>query len=401
MINLLPLVLALLLVAALLRVNFVFHALYILFGVYVLASLWSRRASEGIQVRRTYDTRALLGDTLTVKLEVENRTLWPLPWLRVHERLPVGLAAPPFFARLVSLVPRERCELTYQLHCRQRGYYLLGPLQLTSGDVFGLRSAERELAAPAHVTVYPKIVALDELGLPSKSPFGHLRTQQPLYEDPSRVVGVRDYQSGDSLRKINWKTTAASGRLQVKKLEPAMTLQTVLLLNLNLEEYERQDAYYAAELAIVVAASLANHLAGLRQEVGLVTNGRDPLSDLPVSGVSARKGQGHLVQILELLGRVEATTGSDFCGLLRSQMAHLPWGSTLVVVTGRESDDLWETLLALRKAGFSVVVVFCDYPSRFGFDRARGRGASLGFRCHRIWKEEDMDVWRRRVRSWS
>ncbi len=401
MINLLPLVVALLLIAGLLRVSFAFHALYILFGLYILASLWSRQAGDGIRVRRTYDTRALHGDTLTVRIEIENRTLWPVPWLRVHERLPVALAAPPFFARLVSLLPRERCELTYQLHCRQRGYYQIGPLQLSTGDVFGLRTHERELGAPAHLTVYPKIVALDELGLPSKSPFGHLRTQQPLYEDPSRVVGVRDYQSGDSLRKINWKTSAAAGRLQVKKLEPAMTLQTVLLVNLNLDEYERQDAYYATELAIVIAASIANHLAGLRQEVGLVTNGRDPLGDSAVSGVAARKGRGHLVQVLELLGRVEASIGADFCTLLREQMAHLPWGATLVVITGRESEELWETLLALRRAGFSVEVVFCNYPSRFGYDQAQGKGASLGFRCHRVWKEEDMDVWRRRVRAWS
>ena len=401
MVNLLPLVVVLLLIAGLFRVSFAFHTLYILFGLYVVAGLWSRRASQGVRVRRVFDTRALLGDTLTVRLAVENRSLWPVPWLRIHERLPVSLASPPFYAQVTSLLPRERREFVYQLQCRQRGYYHLGPLRASGGDVFGLRATEREFADPAHVTVYPKIVPLDELGLPSKSPFGHLRTPQPLYEDPSRVVGVRDYQSGDSLRKINWKTTAASGRLQVRKLEPAMTLQTVLLVNLNLEEYERQDAYYATELAIVVAASLANHLAALRQEVGLITNGRDPLSDSPAAGLTARKGRAHLTGILELLGRVEARVGFGFCEFIRRQRAHLPWGATLVVITGKESDELWETLLSLRRAGLNVVLVFCDYPSRFGLDQAQRRGASLGFRCHRVWKEEDMDVWRRRVRAWS
>jgi uncharacterized protein (DUF58 family) len=395
MISLLPIVLVLALIAALLRVSFVLNALYVVGGLYLLATLWSAGTRRGVAVRRLYEPRAMLGDTLTVRLEVENRGLWPVPWARVHERLPIAIAVPPYFVGLVSLWPRGRATLSYVLHCRQRGYYALGGLDVTSGDVFGLRAQAYELAGISYLTVYPRIVSLDELGLPSKSPFGHLRALEPLYEDPARVVGVRDYQSGDSLRRINWKTTAAVGRLQVRRLEPAMTLQTVLLVNLSLDEYERQDAYYATEQAIVVAASIANHLIGLRQEVGLVTNGKDPLGG-SLAGIAVRKGRGHLIGILEILGRIDQTSGNDFCSMLRAQMGRLPWGATLVVLTGTERPELWESLLALRRAGFSVVVVFCDYPSLVGYNQARGRGESLGFRCYRVWKTEDMDAWRRR-----
>jgi len=337
----------------------------------------------------------MLGDTTTVRLEVENRGLWPIPWARIHERLPVALSAPPYFVGLIALWPKGKATLSYELQCRQRGYYALGGLNVTSSDVFGVRTQSYDLLGPSHLTVYPLVVSLDELGLPSKSPFGHLRAREPLYEDPSRAIGVRDYQTGDSLRKINWKTSAAIGRLQVRKLEPAMTLQTVLMVNLALNEYERQDAFYATEQAIVVAASIANHLVGLRQEVGLVTNGRDPLGGSP-AGLAVRKGRSHLIAILELLGRIDQTSSADFLSLLRGQMSHLPWGATLVVVTSNDRPDLWDTLLALKRAGFNVVLVFCDYPSLIGYNQARGRAESLGIGCYRVWKTEDLDVWRRR-----
>ena len=395
MISLLPVILTLAFVAAFFRVSFVLHALSVVGGLYVLASLWSAGARHGLVIRRAYEPRAMLGDTTTVRLEVENRGLWPIPWARVHERLPIALASPPSFVGLVALWPKGKTTLSYELQCRQRGYFGLGGLNITSGDVFGLRTQTYDLVGASYLTVYPAIVALDELGLPSKSPFGHLRAREPLYEDPSRAVGVRDYQSGDSLRKINWKTSAAVGRLQVRRLEPAMTLQTVLLLNLALDEYERQDAYYATEQAIVVAASIANHLVGLRQEVGLATNGRDPLGGSP-TGLAVRKGRGHLIGILEMLGRIDQTSGADFLSLLRGQMSHLPWGATLVIITSNDRPGLWDTLLALRRAGFSVVLVFCDYPSLIGYNQARGRAESLGFICHRVWKTEDLDVWRRR-----
>ena len=395
MISLLPVILTLAVVAGLFRVGFALHALYVVGGLYVLAGLWTAGVRHGLTVRREYEPRAMLGDTTTVRLEVENRGLWPIPWARIHERLPVALAAPPSFVGLVSLWPKGKTTLTYEVQCRQRGYYPLGGLNVSSGDVFGLHAQSYDLVGPSHLTVYPLIVSLDELGLPSKSPFGHLRAREPLYEDPSRSVGVRDYQSGDSLRKINWKTSAAIGRLQVRKLEPAMTLQTVLLVNLALDEYERQDAYYATEQAIVVAASAANNLVGLRQEVGLVTNGRDPLGGSP-AGVAVRKGRSHLVGILELLGRIDQVSGGDFLSLLRAQMSHLPWGATLVVITSNDRPGLWDTLLALKRAGFNVVLIFCDYPSLLGYNQARGRAESLGFPCHRVWKTEDLDVWRRR-----
>ena len=393
--SILPIVLVLLLIAAFLRVGFVFHALYILFGIYLLAAVWSARVGRNLRVKRSFEPRALLGDDVAVALEVRNLGFWPLPWLRVFERLPVDLATPPFHAEIISLLPRERVVLRYTLRCRRRGYYALGPLLATSGDVFGLRAVEREFRDLDHLTVYPRVLPLEELGLPSRSPFGHLRAQQPLYEDPARVSGVREYQSGDSLRKMNWRATASSGRLQVRKLEPAMTLQTIVLLNLNNDEYEGVSTEHATELAIVVAASFANRLVELRQEVGLLTNGRDPLGDRAgASGLAARKGRAQLTAVLEALGRVEPVAGAPFARMLRDEMPRLPWGATLVVVTARESDELWETLLVLRRAGYVIAVVFCDYPSPHAFDAARARAAGLGFDCNRVWREADLDAWR-------
>lgn len=399
MFSLLPAALVLFILASLFKISFIFNVSYVLFGVYLLASFWSRRSMADLRIQRRYQERALLGDVVEVELAVENRGWLPVPWLEVHDRLPLALATPPFFRALVSLQPREKRVFRYELHCRQRGWYPIGPLTVQLGDVFGVRNRQQDYAAGAHLTVYPKILPIDELGLPSKSPFGHLRTQQLLYEDPSRVVGVRDYQSGDSLRKINWKVSASSGRLQVKKLEPAMTLETVILLNVDTSEYTRQHAYSGAEMAIIVAASIANHLAGLRQEVGLLSNGTDP-ADPSLAGLTGylpRKGRSQLTAILELLGRLVVTNDRRFWPLLSNEIRRLPWGATLVLVTPRETSQLLETVLPLRRSGFSVVLVYVDYANPEVYELAHQRAAVLAVPSYRVWREEDVDVWRRRV----
>lgn len=400
MVGLLAPAIVLFIMASLFKISFIYNVAYVLFAVYVLARLWSSRSLTDLRCRQRFQERALIGDVVEVTLEVENLGWLPAPWIHVHERLPVALIVPPFFQTILTLGPRGKREFTYVLACRQRGWYEIGPMTVSLGDVFGLTTRRFEFAGSGRLTVYPKILALDELGFPSKSPFGHLRSRQPLYEDPARVVGIREYQSGDSLRRINWKASASSGTLQVRKLEPAMTLETVILLNVNLTEFDRQFAYYAAELGLVVAASLASHLASLRQEVGLLTNGVDPADEdstarSKLAGYLPRKGRGQLTAILELLGRVNLAHERPFLPLLRAEIQRLRWGATLIVVTTRESDELLETALRLKRSGFDVVLVYVDYSDPAGFDVAQRRSRMLGMHAYRIWRESDVEIWRR------
>jgi uncharacterized protein (DUF58 family) len=274
--------------AASFRVSFFYFILYFFALAWLLARLWIWRAWRSLEISRQFDDHIFLGETARLRLRVANTGRLPIPWVRVEDRLPQRLtgsvasmvargeaATGDAFRAVVSLLPREERTLEYSVPGSRRGYYPIGPMQVVLGDVFGFYTRSMSTAAPSYLTVYPKIVPLERLGLPSKIALGTRRTQQILYEDPARVVGVRDYTRGDSLRKVNWKVSAALGRLQVKKLEPAITLDTLVFLNLNLEEYDLAYAEGASELAITVAASLCTHLSEQRQPIGLVSNGRD------------------------------------------------------------------------------------------------------------------------------
>jgi len=260
---------------------------------------------------------------------------------------------------------------------------------LDTGDVWGIETRERTTPEVQHLTVYPKIVPLEKLTLPSKSPIGTLRSKEPIFQDPSRVIGVRDYTPGDSLRLINWKTTANVGRLQVKQLEPAISVETAIFLNLNTQEYDTKRALEATELGIVAAASLANHVIALRQAVGLSTNGADPLAAAGQAiTLPPRKERAHLMRILDVLARIQASETFPFTQLLRQESLNLSWGVTLLVITSDETQELFNTLFPLRRAGFHVVLLFTD--SRGDFAPTKGRAESLGFRAWPIRTEKDL-----------
>ncbi len=400
--NILLFIIGLFIIAALFRIDFFFYLLYIFFGVYFLSSLWADRALKQVSVRREIagyplgeSVRAFFGERVTVTLRLRNASLLPVPWLRIHESLPVQLKAPNFYRGVLSLLPHEKAVLSYELDCRRRGYYLLGPLLLNTGDLFGMRTHEGRSVEVDHLMVYPKIISLASLGLPAQSPFGSIPSKQRIFEDPSRMVGVREYQSGDSLRNVHWKMTATTGALQVKRFEPAISIESQIFLNLNRSEYTSARAEIATELGIVVAASIANFLVDKRQTVGICCNGTDPMEatgDAHAIVLKARKGREQLVHILDLLARVQSNENLSFSDLLRQANLHLPWGGTGIIISGHADEALFENMLLMKRSGFHVVLILLDPRSPFTLIQQRAH--EVGIHAYQVWQESDLDVWR-------
>ena len=393
--------LVLVFLAALLRADFVLTLIYLLIGVFITGRWWSQRALNSVTARRVMPERAFLGEKIPVRLELENKSLLPVVWLQLHESIPVELRIPAgSFRRVVSLGGKSREEFKYGLEGRKRGYYAVGPLKLDSGDIFGVSGRLQRTSAPDHLIVYPKIIPLTKVKIPSHSPLGTLRHSQPVFEDPTRIQGKRDYVAGDSLRRVDWKSTAATGRLQVKLYEPSIALETAIFLDLDANAYDAYTRFSATELGIVTAASLAGYVVGLRQSVGLATNGMDPLlageegdiiQHCP-QPIPPRRGRGHLMRLLDVLARVQVEETYPFVYMLRREIVRLPWGATLILITPRLDDDLFDGLFQAQRAGLNAVLIACGPVP--GFEQIRRRATFFGFPIYHFLAERDLDIWR-------
>jgi uncharacterized protein (DUF58 family) len=385
---------ALFALAVIVNEDFVFVLLYLFLGVYLVSRWWGRRALQGVGARRDFSRRAFLGEQVNVELVIENKTWLPLAWLQMRESLPVGLHSHGPFQQVASLGSKASLTYEYQLECKRRGYYAIGPLDLFSGDVLGAAPRRQFRLEPDFLTVYPKIVPLTDVRLPSHAPLGTLRHHQPIFEDPSRVRGKREYVAGDSLRQVDWKATAAAGRLQVKLLEPSIALDCAIFLDLDERAYGVWGRFDVAELAIVTAASLANWIVDVRQSVGLITNGGDALSpNQKPPPLPPRGGRGHLLYILETLARVQVIDGIPLAKLLGEHIHRLSWGTSLIVITPRLSDELFDALFQARRSGMGALLVQCGASENFRENQRKA--AYFGFTLQQVLDEKDLDVWRR------
>jgi uncharacterized protein (DUF58 family) len=242
-----------------------------------------------------------------------------------------------------------------------------------------------------YLTVYPEVRPLHKLGLPSRSPFGAVASRQRLFEDPARVSGVRSYTSGDNQRIIHWKASAHEDTLLVKKFQPAIALNVMIVLDVNRHAYPYREEVGLSEWAIVIAASLASHLIEQRQAVGLLSNGLDSVTATPTAPLAPRNGQGHLMNILTTLARVEMHEHPlTLAAWLPGQITDLEWGTTLIVVTPQVTEEgLWVMHSAYRR-GSNVIALVCSAQQEFNLMQARGK--RLGVTMYRTLWEKDLQA---------
>lgn len=390
----LPLLIVLLLIAAFMRGNFALTLIYLVVGALAAGMWWARRSVTQVETQRRFSGHAFLGEQVKIQLDVQNKGWLPVPWLELRETLPVALVGPNSFQTVTNLSSRSRARFEYVVQARKRGYYPIGPLSLSTGDILGLSSSLRAVIPSESLVVYPKIIPFTSMDIPSQSPQGTLRHTLPLFEDPTRVFGKRGYTSGDSLRRIDWKSSASSGRLQVKVFEPSIALETFVVLNLNAEDYYYRSRIDSTELAIVIAASVSNWIIGRKQLAGMLVNGRDPLAaDGVPQPIPPRKGKRHMMRLLETLARVEMTDNSSLLPLLQGQRYQLPWGTTLIVITGSADDELLEELYQARRSGQNAVLILAGGNTAEADARRRAR--AFGIPVFPIGTERDLNLWMR------
>lgn len=332
--------------------------------------VWNHYALHGVEYKRTFSERRVFqGESLELVIRVTNRKLLPLSWLRVDDQVPADLAlldgevVPSvqsglgYLSELFALRWYERVNRRYRLRPHRRGFYAFGPVQLRSGDFFGLFERRQTLLQKEWLIVYPEVRPLYELGLPTKDPFGDSKAWQRIFEDPARTIGVREYQPEDSLRRIHWKASARLQKLQSRLYEP--TTSHHLIIFLNVATFPRPwwgIMPKVLEEAVSVAASIASYGVTEKYLVGLLANGSVPGSDQPLKVLSSRDPQ-QLTRILEALAAVTGFATLSIERMLTAESPRLPWGATLLLVTSTIYDDLLVTLLRLRDAGRRLVLV--------------------------------------------
>ena len=297
-------------------------------------------------VRRLSATKVPLGQRLTVDLTVENRSASTTSFILVEDRVPASLGRS---ARLVmtGLPGHNSQRVKYEVTCRSRGHYAIGPLTLSLSDPFALTKIRLDYAGRDHVVVFPEVEDLEH-GIPS--PFGAGRGRsltRHLLPSGEEFYTMREYQIGDDLRRIHWPSVARRNHLMIRQDEASRRGIAAVFLDTRAGALGLSGEA-GFERAVSAAASVGVLLSRSGFTVRLTT------SDSRPTVLTEEK-------LLEKLSSVNHTHSSSFTQALVPLRSIAGGDATLVVVTAPPTP---KELAALTRTGsaFGPKLAILVYP---------------------------------------
>jgi len=345
-----------------------------------LARLSARYALSGTSYERELTPARLFpGDRARLMLRFANDKLLPLSWVVITDPIRHGLVRPggaldeyirfsggvevqdnlgQGLVNRTAVGPFQSVIREYEVEGLKRGVYTMEPARVVTGDLFGVFHRETEMGSPLDIVVYPKIYSPDEIPLPLRRAIGEMVVRRVLHEDPALIAGSREYQPGDPLNRMHWKSTARTMRLQVKRHDASTTAQIMIALNLNtyLHVWQGIDLE-RMEAAIELAGSLAVWALERGFAVGLRTNGiiagAEAMSRIAPSASPRQPGA-----VLEHLARIAFSGRHSAQTVLVDESRYLSSGSTIVFVTPIITPDIIQVLTS-RALKDRIAVVYC------------------------------------------
>ncbi|MEJ2431583.1 MAG: DUF58 domain-containing protein [Deltaproteobacteria bacterium] len=256
------------------------------------------------------------GESLTLHVRAENARFLPV-WLQMSMHVEGALdpsSGEMNFTSGCGLLWYQQADFNWGLVARRRGVYRVGSARMEVGDLFGFFPREKKIAGNIDVIVYPRLVPLKPLSLPSRDFFGLPGAKSPV-QDPIYILGTRDYQHGRPARHIHWKASARQNRLP-----------------LAVNSYERGYA------------------------LGLVTNG--VVEGGPSAQPMGRSPQ-KLSAILEILARLKMRANGSLADTM-SRALKLPWDVSGVHFSYEHDEGTRATAQYFSHRRIPIIFVVCS-----------------------------------------
>jgi uncharacterized protein (DUF58 family) len=317
------------------------------------AAVWVRVLRRPMTLRRQLSgVEHLAGDDVTVRIGVDVEGGLPPATLVVHERI----------GRLgehdAALIRRHgRLEGRYVLPAVPRGRYPIQSSHVVIEDPFGLERVEIELSRAEALVVYPRLVDVERLfsDAGGRTPGGRrlLLRRTAGFE----LHSVREYEQGESLRRVHWPSTARRGELMVKELEDAPRDEAAVLLDADASCVVGEGAETTFEVQVRIAGSIVKAHARRGRRASLVVSSRARTYQ------RVHSLDGDWKRALELLAAVEPDGPLPASTFLADESGPAGRALELTVVTASLTPRLVDRLLQRTLAHHSAALVYVESAS--------------------------------------
>jgi len=326
----------------------------------------------GLKASHALPTTMSEGEQVAVDISLTNTGRLPKFFMTVSDKLPIWLKdTGSTGSTILQLDPGEERSVSYQLLALKRGVYSIGPVLISATDPFGFFTFKRTVPGSTELIVYPTALPLFT-ALIQPGAYGWRGDSDGLRRGSGADFhGVREYQYGDDLRRVHWRTTARTGKLAVAEYTQGETLEMVLALDLNERAYQGAAGGLDApiEAAVKIAATLVEDLTRNGHTLRLITS-----TDKTDATIPSNDGR-YSAPLLEALARAETTSKATLADALAAYQSQISRGTMVIYITPDGRDPKLGPLLAEFEALGALTAGFLLDPVSYALRATQGAKA--------------------------
>lgn len=353
------------------------NAVWVLIAAAILASLQAFLFNffnlRSLSYRRYLNKNTVYeGEKIELIEVIRNMKLLPVPWLRAESRISPFLrfgkqhsaereiSAEQYHKSVFFLAPYRQVTRRHTITCLHRGFYDIGSVALTAGDMFGMSNRTKQQKHDCALEVWPRLLSDDELNTPSTRWQGEMAVRRYILPDPFLVSNIRGYMQGDPLRDIHWRATARTGSLQVKVRDYTADPKVLVLLNVQAKENQWGELmdyeHETIEQGIRIAATLCERAIRFGSEAGFASNAcfAGEKGQGNTIFVPARRSADQLEQLLSAMARMIVHHELTFQTFLDNFEVS---GADILILSAYESEGIRRRMREMELMGNSVAFV--------------------------------------------
>jgi|SRR5581483_9278072 len=326
---------------------------------FVLVNRWLFRGSADVTATRSLDlARVYEGESTEVRVDVKNPGK-RLLFLEVRERLPRQLKVESGAAYdFVALPSGSTDDIKFRLQAPLLGVYEIGPTDLRLEDPFGLFYEERAIEGTSTFWVLPRHEDLRKAALLSNLPMplmGDHQVNRP--GDGFDFFALREYVPGDTIRSVNWKASARSGKMMVNQMMRTTAAEVAVFIDARAITGVGREADSPRVLTARAAASMIELVFSRKDQPRVVFYGEH------VREIEPQPADRMIPLLLESLAELVPAGAVPLAEAVRQMLPSLKPFTPVILISPFLDDGSVERAAAILLANDMVLAVVSPRPA--------------------------------------
>lgn len=315
----------------------------------------------------------VLGRKMSVKVEVEkyemisgennklvvkgyNNSLFPVPYVEIKNSL-ISKVLPRDRGDIISLGINSQKFIKKSFNINTRGHYSLGETQCNISDVLGIFSYKKLFKSKKILKVYPQVYDLNNVRIAGANlkefNIKNIKSYNKGPESAETIKNIREYRSGDSCKRINWKVTAKHGKLFVKEYDSSESPRIHVFLDLRKSSFLLDKGGEKEEALVEFYLSLIRYIVKKNGNCqSIIINNKVKVADVA--------GEESFEFLREQMVITFSEGSGSLSGYMKKVLCEINKKSAVVIVTSNISKENLDYLVSLKHNRYEINLFYLN-----------------------------------------